>query len=1123
DGDVVADAGPTGHRLWVELTADGRSVIGTLGSDGELVRLSPEELARIGEESGWSWVVPQVDVEMMPLPLPVGLELEASLPSPGILPLVTAEMSRLGLTTQDTLGTGHGTRSRGYSLGPDGWGVEREAIPSQIELVSPILTYDGRQVWDHVRTINGLLRIAGAEADSSSGLHVHVGTPGLATDDDKLRSLYAVIAYVQDTLYRLGTADPDTGHRGTDFTAPLSVPSAGIGQLDLDTEIYGSTRNRAINFEPLGKPRRVPAPPAPSALSPQGRMAWMLNPPGTGHALVHFAQSFDSHIEYRFPDAFLDTGATQALTRTLSHLTAQATADNPSPAIQHIIDWANNPHRTPYGLGHHAHHTQNLTPEEKTAYDHTIREEFITLLGNLDPPVADQIRALFDRGTWITHDSWQSEPDVAASALPKHGHAPPTSYSAGDPATLEMVRTGDLDPVAALEQWSVIDLTDTDSSLSTHLLSLTGLAVRARFDEAIDTGRDPDGNLFVLSGDERPGHWLSGDDGSVRTGLLSDLGDRIPVYRGEITLRFAVTDADGNTGTEFTRTVQETDGWKRLRLVSLEPPLVPGLAPKVIVRHPEFGSAHELGIDEFLPAGVVADQVRLLGVEFGSYPISWTVTERPGVTAIEFFEATPRAPLSTLWQFDTAGDNDAQAVLSVQGVPVDHRPLVALSDGLDTVPGSGLRTWNRGMLDTVRGIIDRIASRHPGPLTLLVPSSEGIAELGRHVRVPLLGWSLTDGDIGGGQGLLGSPWVEVTADGRLTVGTIDPDTGDLIPPDPERLRQLAETGPWSWEVPVVNLDEVEFPLPIGLEIEAVMPSVSLVSAVASQMADLGLGAEPTLRGLHETRDTGYSLDPAAWATEQESIPGKVELISPILTLDSPQTWRDVTAAHGLVRTLGGEASKQGGLHVHVGTPGLATDDDKLRSLYAVIAYVQDTLYRLGTADPDTGHRGTAMAEPLELPPGGVARLNTADLIHRTPRSRAVNFAPLAAARARRPALSPQGQLAWITSASSGGLAVAHVAEGLESHVEYRFPDAFLDTGATQALTRTLSHLTAQATTDNPSPAIQHIIDWANNPHRTPYGLGHHAHHTQNLTPEEKTTYDHTIREEFITLLGDLDP
>jgi hypothetical protein len=140
-------------------------------------------------------------------------------------------------------------------------------------------------------------------------------------------------------------------------------------------------------------------------------------------------------------------------------------------------------------------------------------------------------------------------PDVYRSSLDDPAQSDPTSgMSPGDPASFarnkRTLRGGDLDPVALLERWSTIDLNDTDSSLSTHLLSLVSLAVHARANEALATGRDQDGSLYLVSGDR----WLADGDGTIGPGTLESLSSHeappIFAYLGDIELSFVALDAE---------------------------------------------------------------------------------------------------------------------------------------------------------------------------------------------------------------------------------------------------------------------------------------------------------------------------------------------------------------------------------------------------------------------------------------------------------------------------------------------------------------------------------------------------------------------------------------------------
>ncbi|MGL5864974.1 MAG: helix-turn-helix domain-containing protein, partial [Dermatophilaceae bacterium] len=230
--------------------------------------------------------------------------------------------------------------------------------------------------------------------------------------------------------------------------------------------------------------------------------------------------------------------------------------------------------------------------------------------------------------------------------MPDHGEGSPedstdsssvtstSNLDPDDPGTNWTIRTADLDPITLFDQWSVIDLTDPDLSLSTRLSTLVGLAVRAHGEQAMASGHDPECNLYLYNA----ARWLAGPDGVIdpRSAAAAGAGRGLSamVYLGDLELTFEI---DGEPESTFTRTVRETQDFGELLLLG-DPGRSMDGDGEAIAYQGGRGWQDELHPVELLPEGVTAEQVRLVRVGFGSYPPSWTLTEVPGAVAIEFFE-----------------------------------------------------------------------------------------------------------------------------------------------------------------------------------------------------------------------------------------------------------------------------------------------------------------------------------------------------------------------------------------------------------------------------------------------------------------------------------------------------
>lgn len=102
------------------------------------------------------------------------------------------------------------------------WKVEKDGTVAG-EIVSPIL-YDRAEDWEKLRRICEIAKDHGAAPSLRTGLHVHIGSSDLSSDQKK--GILAAVVANQDTIRRIGTDPHRKKHRTADasneyYTAPF--------------------------------------------------------------------------------------------------------------------------------------------------------------------------------------------------------------------------------------------------------------------------------------------------------------------------------------------------------------------------------------------------------------------------------------------------------------------------------------------------------------------------------------------------------------------------------------------------------------------------------------------------------------------------------------------------------------------------------------------------------------------------------------------------------------------------------------------------------------------------------------------------------------------------------------
>ncbi|MEW1725210.1 hypothetical protein, partial [Streptomyces sp. NPDC093109] len=159
--------------------------------------------------------------------------------------------------------------------------------------------------------------------------------------------------------------------------------------------------------------------------------------------------------------------------------------------------------------------------------------------------------------------------------------------------------------------------------------------------------------------------------------------------------------------------------------------------------------------------------------------------------------------------------------------------------------------------------------------------------------------------------------------------------------------------------------EIEFDLPHGLTHEQ---KNAVYQALVDDLRAAGLTTQTGIGETHEVQTEGYTSSRDGWRLETDPTVD-AELVSPILH-DTPQTWRDLRTAVGIIRNHGGKITKRTGGHVHVGTRSYGTDVLPYEALRGLFTGYQDELWRLAMNPRADAHRGLDQAGQLpEQSPG----------------------------------------------------------------------------------------------------------------------------------------------------------
>ncbi|MGL5809848.1 MAG: hypothetical protein ACRCYQ_07890, partial [Nocardioides sp.] len=360
-GGIVADAGPAGHSWWLEFDGVRDIVLGTVDPADGFRPARVETLAAEGDESTGDLLTP-VDAPDPVSGRSFGLEIEFIGANPLVLPAMAALLYQLGLATSPVPTPIH-EQEPDYTA----WSVHAEDGYLQFEVVSRVLA-DSPEAWGELRSVLRAVTAFGGAIDRTCGGHIHVGAAEFSGDRDLQERLIRVVAAHEDMLFRLG-ADHLLGHRGQKVAQALTLwPEESVP----DTRSARILHAQSLNLDHLA----LPGSPACAGPSPD-------------------------HVEFRIADATLDLGTIQMRVRVdLALLDAAASM---TPTAEQATSWAKVDVFTakPTGLGYHASQAAELSPERAGGYDREVLDDFLRLLGDLDPRVRDQIIAYFELSAWL--------------------------------------------------------------------------------------------------------------------------------------------------------------------------------------------------------------------------------------------------------------------------------------------------------------------------------------------------------------------------------------------------------------------------------------------------------------------------------------------------------------------------------------------------------------------------------------------------------------------------------------------------------------------------------------------------------------------------------------------------
>lgn len=135
-----------------------------------------------------------------------------------------------------------------------------------------------------------------------------------------------------------------------------------------------------------------------------------------------------------------------------------------------------------------------------------------------------------------------------------------------------------------------------------------------------------------------------------------------------------------------------------------------------------------------------------------------------------------------------------------------------------------------------------------------------------------------------------------------------------------------------------------------------------LNRIAREMYDAGLANSPRVYGWHHNARTSNPY--STWTLEHDAtVDG--EVVSPILH-DTPETWEQLKTVCEIIRRNGGEATLNGGQHVHMGTvnrrgPAHQASHADILKFYAAN---EDSIRRVQTDPARKTHRNSQWAQPL---------------------------------------------------------------------------------------------------------------------------------------------------------------
>ncbi|MGL5860818.1 MAG: amidoligase family protein, partial [Phycicoccus sp.] len=467
DGQVVADASADGRRWWLVVGADGSLRLQSQAEDGSLTEPSSAEMAALGRLDRWSTHVPSHDELHLRSRRTFGVELEFTARYGLIGTALAALLHQLGVAQSPRVRPNEERHGDDHTADADGWVVEQEGMPGLWEVVSPILR-DSPDAWAALATVLGAIRTLGGQPDPRAGGHIHLGADEFSRKPALQDDLVAGFGVFEDLLYRLGTADPDRGHRGVRYAQAVQT---GFGTVEPPAaRTLRAQRYRSLNLQPLKAADAVEDGLDPKLLPPSVLLALL----GTGSPWWFGAAWQSDHIELRYPDASLDLGIIQALVRANQALVDGVLARSiDGSLLGTVVDLMFQPGLS-VGLGTNAQLVAEMPePELARAHDVDVLDAFLRFLDPIDDRVAEQIAALFHRSAWQLERldpapsapasdesdqeglSGRSVPDLAAArsvswvSLALRGvDGSPASSSIRTAVTLDRLRAGTQETVA---------------------------------------------------------------------------------------------------------------------------------------------------------------------------------------------------------------------------------------------------------------------------------------------------------------------------------------------------------------------------------------------------------------------------------------------------------------------------------------------------------------------------------------------------------------------------------------------------------------------------------------------------------------------------------------------------